>query len=267
MRSSSSLIAAGSLVLLVVLAVTLAWRERQHHEVGQPLIVYAAPTSRLPLELIATDYEAATGQRVELRFGASEDILTKVRFANPTEPADVFIPADDSYIRDARELGLLAESLPIANTRAVLLLANGNPKSIGAWSDLLRDGVKVAVPNPAAAVGKLARQHLQRTGKWVALEPHVVDTGTVTEAANAAKLGSVHAAIVWDAVANGPAYREQIVLQLPELDGVRGRIEVAVLNQSRDAEAARRFAHYLTAPDLGLARFREFRFNVVEPSK
>jgi molybdenum ABC transporter molybdate-binding protein len=268
MRSiSTTLVAIGSLVVMIALAVALGWRERQHHAAGQPLIIYAAPTSRLPLERIAADYEAETGQPVELRFGASEDVLTKVRFPSPTEPADLFIPADDSYIREARDLGLVAETIPIARTQAVLLLAKANPQGIAAWSDLLRDGLRVAVPNPAAAVGKLTRQHLQKTGKWAALEPHVVDTGTVTEAANAARLGSVQAAIVWDAVANGPAYREQMVLQLPELDGVQGRIEVAVLKQSRDPQLALRLARFITTPDRGLARFRELRFNVVEPSQ
>ncbi|MFO0823403.1 MAG: substrate-binding domain-containing protein [Gemmataceae bacterium] len=154
MRSiSTTLFATGSLVVLVVFAVALGWRERQHHAVGQPLIIYAAPTSRLPLERIAADYEAETGQRVELRFGASEDVLTKVRFPSPTEPADLFIPADDSYIREARDIGLVAETMPIARTQAVLLLAKANPKGIAAWSDLLRDGVRVAVPNPRRPSG------------------------------------------------------------------------------------------------------------------
>ncbi|MCE9567840.1 MAG: molybdate ABC transporter substrate-binding protein [Planctomycetes bacterium] len=264
--SSSTMIAVGSLLLLGLFAAGLFWRERQHRPTpaNQPLIVYAAPTSRLPLELIATDYETETGQRVELRFGASEDILTKVRFPNATEPADLFIPADDSYIRQAREAGLAAESLPIARVHGVLLLAKTNPKGIATWADLLRDGVKVAVPNPAAAVGKLARNHLTKTGKWAALEPHAVDTGTVTEAANATKIGGVDAAIVWDAVAHAPAYKEQTVLTVPELDGVEGRVEMAVLNQTRDPEAARRFARYVAASDRGLVRFREFKFRVEE---
>ena len=187
-----------------------------------PLIVYAAPTSRLPLEAIAEDYERETGQHVELRFGPSEDVLTKVRFPAAGEPADLFIPADDSYIREARDLGLLADTFPIARTQAVLLLAKGNPKGIAAWADLLRDGVKVAVPNPGAAVGKLAREHLVATGRWEALKPHVADTGNVTEAANATKVGSADAAIVWDAVANAAAYQGQVVLTVPELEGVTG---------------------------------------------
>ena len=39
-----------------------------------------------------------------------------------------------------------------------------------------------------------AREHLARMGKWLALSPHVVDVGSVTQAATAAKIGSADAA-------------------------------------------------------------------------
>ncbi|QJW95160.1 molybdate ABC transporter substrate-binding protein [Frigoriglobus tundricola] len=264
--ASPTPVATGSLLVLAGLVAGLWWREHQNRPgpLDPPLVVYAAPTSRLPLEAVAADYERETGRRIELRFGASEDVLTKVRFPVPGAPADLFIPADDSYVRQAREFGLVAESVPVARVRGVLLLARGNPKGIAAWADLLRPGVTVAVPNPGAAVGKLARDHLTRTGRWAALEPRAVDTGTVTEAANATKAGSADAAVVWDAVANGPAYRGQTVLRLHELDGVTGRVELAVLTQSRDPAAALRFVQYVSATSGGLARFREYGFEVEE---
>ena len=265
MRSSSpTMLAVSSLLLLGLLAAALAWREWQARptQADRPLIVYAAPTGRLRSNGSPRITNAKPGSESSSRFGASEDILTKVRFPSPVEPADLFIPADDSYVRQARELGFAAESIPIARVKGVLLLAKQNPKQIATWNDLLRDGVKVAVPNPAAAVGKVARMHLTKTGKWSALEPRVIDTGTVTEAANATKAGGVDAAIVWDAVAHGPAFAGQTVLMVPELDGVDGRIEVAVLKQSRDPDVARRFARYIAAPDRGLVHFREFQFLV-----
>ncbi len=259
-------IAFGSLVVFVGLAAGLWWREHQNRPgpLDRPLVVYVAPTSRLPLEAIATDYERETGQRVELRFGPSEDLLTKVRYPAPGEPADLFIPADDSYIRQARDLGFVAESIPLARVRAVVLLKKGNPKNLAVWVDLLRDGVTVAVPNPGAAVGKLTREHLINTRRWAALEPRAVDTGTVTEAANATKVGSADAAIVWDAVATAAAYEGQMILALPELDAVTGRIEVAVLTQARDPAAALKFARFASALDRGLVHFRAHKFRVEE---
>ncbi|HEX4608826.1 MAG TPA: extracellular solute-binding protein, partial [Urbifossiella sp.] len=135
---------------------------------------------------------------------------------------------------------------------------------LAAWDDLLKPDVRVAVPNPAAAVGKLARDHLERTHRWAALRPRAVDTGTVTEAANAARTGAADAAVVWDAVAAGPHYQGQQVLDLPELHGVEGRIEVAVLTQSADPAAARAFAAFLADPVAGLGHFRAAGFRVID---
>lgn len=263
--TSPTAVAVGSVFVFAGLVAALWWRGYDSRP--DRLVVYAAPTVRLPLEAIAEDYERETGRGVELRFGPSEDILTKVRLANPAEPGDLFIPADDSYVRQARELGLTGESLPVTRIRAVLLLAKGNPRGIAGWDDLLAPGAKVAVPSPSAAVGKLARDHLADTKKWGSLAPHVVDSGSVTEAANATRAGdrpAIDAAIVWDAVAAGPAFRGQTVLAVPELAGVTGRIEMVVLKQSRDPAAALAFARFVTAPDRGLRRFREAGFRVGE---
>ena len=266
--ASPTTLAAGSLFVFAGLVAALWWREQDHR--GAVLVVYVAPTSRLPMQEIAAEYERETGRRVELRFGASEDLLTRVRHPSPVQPADLFIPADESYIHQARELGLVEESIPIARIHGVLLVAKGNPRGIRNWADLLRDDVRVAVPNPGAAVGKITREHLVKTGYWTELAAHVVDTGTVTEAANATRAGdraAVAAAIVWDVVAHAPAYEGQAVLELPELDGIRGRIEVAVLRQSADVESARQFARYIAASDRGLAHFRKFKFDVVPNSE
>jgi molybdate transport system substrate-binding protein len=261
---STGLVAVGSLVVLAGLIFALWWREQHDRAepLERPLIVYAAPAARLPLDELRSTYEQETGRFVDIRYEPSEVLLEKVRLLHPTEPADVFIPADDSYVRRAREEGLVAESLPIARMRAVLLTAKGNPKNIASWGDLLKHRVRVVVPNPSAAVGKLARDHLIRTQKWPDLQPHVVGALSVTDAANAARAGGVDAAIVWDAVANSPNYAGQTVLALPELAGVTGRVEAAVLKQSRDATAARRFACFVAASDRGLTHFRAAGFVV-----
>lgn len=257
--SRTTVAAVGSLAALALVAAGLWWRQRDTGP-GRPLVVYAAAAVRVPLEAAARDYEAEHGRRVELRFGASEDVLTRAGMVNPSDPADLLLPADDSYVRQARDRGLVAESFPLVTMRAVVLVAPGNPKDLAAWSDLLRDGVRVAVPNPAAAVGKLTRDHLAATGRWAALKPRVADTGTVTEAANAAKVGAADAAVVWDAVAVN--YPGQAVLNPPELAGVVGRVEVAVLAQSADRDAARDFARYLADPGRGLKTFRAAGFAV-----
>ncbi len=256
LRVTPPAVAAGSLVALGLLGVALYLRGRPD-DAGRPLVAYVAASFRPPMEAVARDYERDTGRRVELRFGASEDILARVALVQPTDPADLFLPADDSYVRAARDRGLVAGAVPVAVMRGVVLTAPGNPRGIATWADLTREGTRVAVANPAAAIGRITRDHLAKTGRWAALKPRVVDTGTVTEAANAAKVGGVDAAVVWDAVAHN--YPGQAVVELPELDGVTARVELAMLDRSRDPEAARHLARYITAGP-GRERFREFGF-------
>jgi molybdate transport system substrate-binding protein len=245
----------------LVLALLVAGCSKSRDAGPRSLIVYAAPAVRVPLERIAEDYEAETGRRVELRFGPSETILTQAGMANPAAPADLFLPADSSYVEAARNRGMITDAFPIATMGIVVLTAPGNPKKIATWNDLLRGGMKVAVPNAGAAVGKVARDHLAKIGKWDALVPRVVDTGTVTEAANAAKLGAVDAAVVWDAVALG--YAGQTPLALPEFEGVAARVDLAILKQSADPAAARALADFI-AGEKGIRRFRDAGYRVVE---
>ncbi len=253
----SALVAVGSLVLLALLVCGLWWRERAQ-VAERPLVVLAAPTVRGPLEQVAADYERFSGRPVELVWGPSEQLVTNARYPAAHRPADVLLPADDSYLVQARDLGLLSGWTPLADTRAVLLLPPGNPKHIATWSDVAASGVRVAIPNDSAAVGRLTREHLKQSGKWNAVRANVTDFLSVTDAATATKVGSVDAAVVWDAVATGPNYRTQAMLAVPELAGVRGRVAAAVLHQSSDQAGARAFVEYLSG--RGRERFRAAGF-------
>ena len=254
--------AAGSLIALVCLLLAAARHGRGPGESasGRPLVVLCAAALRPPVEPVARDYEAVTGRRVELRFGASDDLLRQAISANDTSPVDLFLPADNSYIRTAQHRGIVGESTPLAEMRIVLLLAPNNPKRIRTWDDLTHPGLRVAVPSVAAAAGKLARDYLAERGLWRGIAANVVDSGTVTQAANAAKLGAADAAVVWDAVA--AQYPGQDALPLPELAPVTARVEVAVLTSSGEGGEAARFVRFLSAPDQGLTRFREAGFRV-----
>ena len=241
----SAVVALISLVILAGLIVALASRERPTAGV-RPLVVLAAPTVRGPLEAVAADFTRDTGRPVVIDWGPSEQLVTTARFPAPHRPADLLIPADDSFLVHARDLGLVNDWTALARVRAVLLLKPDNPRHLEKWADLHADGVRVAIPNASAAVGKLTREHLAKSGNWYALAPRVVDVLTVTDAANAAKVGSVDAAVVWDAVAAGSGYRGQTVLNVPELADVRGTVAVGVLKQSPEGDAARAFMAYLT---------------------
>ncbi|HEY8503216.1 MAG TPA: molybdate ABC transporter substrate-binding protein, partial [Gemmataceae bacterium] len=227
---------------------------------GKPLVVYCAAGLQKPMRAIAAEYEREFGQRVELQFAGSNVVLANLSVARV---GDLFVPADESYIRTAREKGLLAEVLPVAVMRAVLLVPSGNPKGIRKLDDLWQKDVQLAQANPdAAAIGKGTRELFTRLGLWEKLAKQTVTyTGTVHDAANTVKTGAVDAAIVWDTTAF--LYPGQEVVRLPELAEVKGEVNAAVLNFSEVPTAALRFARYVTAPEKGLPHFREEGFTDV----
>jgi molybdate transport system substrate-binding protein len=251
--------ALGSLALLAGL-VFLLYREGrpQSESPAKPLIVYCAAALKPALAATARDYEQQTGGRVELRFGNSEQVCAQVAFGE----GDLLLPADDSYLKS---LSVVAESLPLARMRAVVLVRPGNPRRIDRFADLLLPDLKFGQANPdGAAIGKVTRDHLQKSGRWKQLAANtLVYHTTVTEAANAVLAGSNDAAIVWDAVAAN--YPTLIVVKLPELEGAIGRVQLAVLKSANDREAAYRFARFIRAPDRGQKAFRSAGFTDLEP--
>lgn len=230
----------------------------------RPLHVFCAAALRPVMLTIAADYEQETGTRVEFDFGDSGAMLGN---ATVRPDGDIFLPADDSYVRIAEERALVAHTVRLARMRAVILTRPGNPHKIATFDALLTADLKLGIANPdRAAIGKVVRDRLRALEKWNAFAArlHVQHT-TVTDSANAVQLGSTDAAVVWDVVAIN--YPELAVVRVPELDGAVGRVELAVLKSAPDPAAADRFARFISASDRGLAQFRKAGFINVEATQ
>jgi|SRR5262245_3929751 len=217
------------------------------------VVVNTAAALRHALEPAAAEYYRDTGVRIELRYDASEALLTKLQV---TGQGDLFLPADDSFVAEARRLELVDDDYELAAMTGVLVLRAGFAKDPGllSWDDVFAPDFRLAQPNPATAIGKVTREALQPTGLWARIErSRHVEVGTVTEAANAVKIGSADGAIIWDAVAH--AYPDLKVARLPHLDRVRARVKVALCKKSEARTQARWFAEYLAEPNGGQKHF------------
>lgn len=225
----------------------------------QPLIVYAAASLRRPLEALTPDFEQRVGCRVEYRFGGSEAMLNQLRLTLDHQPADLYIPADESYFSGATDL--VGTQLTLAQMQAVLLVEAASP--ISSWPDLERPGVRLALAQPdIAAIGRLTRQTFQQRGTWTDVERRLhVTPENVVQSATAVELRTVDAAIVWDAVAAG--FRNCRTVHCLELEAITARVQVGLIRHARHPEAAIRFARYLqedpagTLQNMGFRRVRE----------
>jgi molybdenum ABC transporter molybdate-binding protein len=252
----------GSLALLAGLIALLVWDPgRGATASGEPLIVHCAAGLKTPVEAIARDYENRYGVPVHLTYGGSHDLLTRIELA---PKGDLYIPADESYIQVARSRNLLDETLDLARMTPVLAVPAGNPKNLHTLADVLADGVRLACANPdAAAIGKVTRDTLRKTGRWDTFARHVlVFKPTVNEVAGDVRLGSVDAGIVWDSTIPQVAGIEGV--SLSELASAEARVSIGVLRCTTQPAAALRFARFLSARDAGLPLFAAWGFRVVD---
>jgi molybdenum ABC transporter molybdate-binding protein len=248
-------ILVGGSAALLVLLVALRFRSAPGPGAGDGLVLYCAAGLRAPVEEICAAYTQECGVEVRVEYGGSGALLSRLKLA--PEQADVFLAAEESYVREARAMKLVAEILPVARQHVVIAVAPGNPKAIRELGDLLRADVSVALPNPElAAVGRVAQRALGATNQWEKLSARIKDPkaqvsllGTVNEAAQAVKLGAADAAIVWDATARqfGLEYVEPAALA----ERATELVAIGVSTGTPRPTASLHFARYLTASDRG----------------
>jgi molybdenum ABC transporter molybdate-binding protein len=242
-------LALGSLVVFVGLIALLVWNPFRVPSDGNPsrkLVVFCAAGLKAPVAEIAAEYQKRFGIEIQLQYGGSNTLLSQLQIA---PLADLYLPADDSYVAQAREKGLIAEVLPLASMRPVLVVGPGNPKKIVDLADVLTRDVKLSHANPeAAAVGKLATEHLKGTGQWEAFAKRItVQKPTVNDVASDVQLGAADAGFVWDVT----------VRQIPELTTVpagtlpSASLSACIVRTTEQPTAALRFARFLAAADQG----------------
>jgi molybdenum ABC transporter molybdate-binding protein len=219
------------------------------------LTVFCAAGLKKPVEFAAARYQDETGVEVALQFGGTGTLLTQLRVA---KQGDLFIAADDGSLADARKLEVVREALPLAKQKLVAAVADGNPKQIRGFDDLLKAGVRVALPNPeAASAGKVAKRLLGDRWQLLAAKAAVMKP-TVTEIAADVKLGAADAALIWDSTV--PQFEGLEKVELPELAKHLENASAAVLTSAVSAPDALRFARYLAAPERGGDVFQKHGF-------
>jgi molybdate transport system substrate-binding protein len=176
------------------------------------------------------------------------------------QQADLFLPADDSYITLAQHNNLLGLALPVAQMRPVLAVKKGNPQRVRSLDDLLAKDLRISMTDPdAAATGKLVRDAIVAVGKWDEFKSRVtVFKASVTEVAADLQVGAVDVGIVWDAMLTQLTDLEAV--PLPELARSTARVVIAVTAASKQPHAAADFARYVAAADKGQPRFQAAGF-------
>ena len=127
----------------------------------------------------------------------------------------------------------------------VILVAEGNPKSVETLEDLTRKDVKIGLCEPEiAAVGVAARELLTEAGLYEAvLRKDPAYAGNVPELGNWVQLGTLDAAIVWNVTA-AQITETTDAIEIPRRYWRPSEIYMGVLAFSKHPEAAKAFVDF-----------------------
>lgn len=251
------------ILAVIVLAIILTQRRDRSLATSKTvtLTICCAAALKPVIESTSAKYEEATGMRIQAQYGASGTLLSNIKLAKLD---DLFLPADESFITKAQEDQLIKADYPLALMTPVLVIPKSNPEHITSLAQVINNkAFTLAYADPeTASIGKISRAALQRSDDWERLIPHIVVTlPTVTDVANAVKIGTVDGGIVWDAVAR--QYPDMTIIHVPTLDQARQHVVIGVLTTSKHAKEADDFAGYLASSD-GQAIFRNLGYDAVE---
>lgn len=233
-----------------------------------PLELYCAAAMRLPIDAIAKAYEKEFDQRVVVHYEASQTILIQMEL---NKKADLFLPADDSYIELARKKDLVSSVDPVARMKAVVIVRPGYLREIKSWDDFLAAS-KIGLANPeATAIGKLVKEHLERTKEWpnlAARNPSYL--GDVNQVGNSvANFGSSDVGITWDALAVNLQQKKPDlkIVKLDELAPVEARVQIAITKTSKQPDNALRFVGFLCDRKESAEHLQKFGYTLDRRAK
>ncbi len=214
-----------------------------HAEAPSPLKVAAAADLAIAFQDVGAAWEKRSGDKVVFSFG-STGLLEKQIVEGA--PFDVFAAANVSFADQAVAKGAcLADSKALyARGRIVVWWRKDSkvapPRSLAELAD--KRFIKVAIANPAhAPYGKAAREALQKTGAWAAVQPKLVFGENIQQTMQFAQSGNVEAAVValsLAVIADGSYLLVDEALHAP--------IDQAMVVCGKDAERTKRARAFTT---------------------
>ena len=232
-----------------------------HGEEG--LLVFAGAASKPPTEEAAKTFEKRTGVKVDLVFGGSGFVLSKMILA---KKGDIYFPGSSDFMEIARKKGaVVAETeRKVVYLVQAINVQKGNPKGIHGLRDLTRPGVRVAIANPeGVCVGLYAVETIEKefsAADKAAFKRNLVNyMESCEKTATAISLKTVDAVIGWSVFQHwDPARIETIPLKKSEISRI-GYIPVAISSFSNNKVRARQFIDFLLSEE-GKAIYGKYHY-------
>jgi len=213
------------------------------------LTVYAAASLTDAFAELGKQLEADhPGLTVQFSFAGSQQLASQIEQG---APADVFASADQRWMDDVAEKGLVeGEQHVFTRNRLVVIVPRTNPARIGKLEDLTRRGTKIVVAAEAVPVGRYTREVLQKLARapgYPARYEQRVLANVVSQEENVksvvakVQLGEADAGFVYRSDLTPAASRYVRVFEIPDAYNAVARYPIAFVKGGRNADAARWF--------------------------
>ncbi|WP_296874931.1 molybdate ABC transporter substrate-binding protein [uncultured Methanobrevibacter sp.] len=189
------------------------------------------------------------GVKVTPTYASSGDLQTQIE--NGLE-ADVFMSAANKQMNALAEKGLIDNSTNVQSleNKVVLIVPADSNSNISSFDDLKNVNGNIAIGDPESVpAGQYAQEVMNNTGIWSDVESKLSLGTDVTAVLNQVAEGSADCGIVYatDAKSND---KVKVVCEAPE-DALKTPViyPVAVLKDSKDADAAKIFLEFLQSKE------------------
>lgn len=223
--------------------------------------LFAAASLADSLKEIAGTYQKESGDKIIFNFGASSLLARQIEEG---APADLFFSADEAKMDGLEKKGLIVKETRksrLGNSLAIVVTKD-SALAISSAKDLAGEKVKrLALAEPKTVpAGIYAKEYLTKQNLWAALEPKLVPTENVRAALAAVESGNVDAGIVYQTDA-AISKKVKVALAIPAVEGPKISYPLALVKDSKQPDAAKKFLAYLEAKAAGEV-FRNYGFVV-----
>ena len=259
------------LAVVVILAVVTLVRTTMRQEEGEVLVLCGG-SMRAVLEEIIDRYKQVSQDTVLATYGGSGELTAQL---TQTEKGDIFV-CHDPFMPWAAERGRVQTWATVGYLDPVIVVPKGNPKGITGLEDLAQPGLRLGIGDQVhSSSGVVVKHLLEKLDYADAIRQNVrLETKGHQQRCTDVDLGSLDAAIVWNAVAH--LFREKLeVIPIPKenIDAITTatygpsdlkniKVTIGVTRYAEGNEAASRFYNFATAECRDL--FKEYGFRPVE---